>query len=82
MTAADDSAKKGNAGLGTECTHAQNCALFPLFRLESTNAVWRTFYCYGNFKSCARWKVAAEGKPMPLTLLPNGKWLDQGKGSH
>ena len=61
---------------GKECTHAHNCSLFPLFKLESTNAVWRTFYCFGDFTRCARYQVAAEGKPMPLTLLPNGKWLD------
>jgi hypothetical protein len=58
------------------CTHVSGCSLFAMFRLESSGEVWKTLYCDGSFKRCARFKAATEGRSIPINLLPNGKMMD------
>jgi hypothetical protein len=57
------------------CSHAKGCELFGSFTLPGSTGVWRILYCEGDFEHCARFKLAAEGRPLPATLLPNGKTL-------
>lgn len=58
------------------CSHISTCELFPRFGLNASLKVWQTFYCGGNYASCARYKSALAGRPPPPNLLPNGKLLD------
>ncbi len=57
------------------CPHIPTCELFPRFGLQSSLKVWKTYYCEGRYEPCARYVRALEGKPVPITLLPNGKEL-------
>jgi hypothetical protein len=58
------------------CSHVPSCDLFPKFGIRSALRVWQTFYCEAEFEQCARYRLTAEGRPVPPTLLPNGKELD------
>lgn len=55
------------------CSHAQTCPLFPL--LKSSFSGWREYYCDSadRWHNCARYKMSRTGRPVPITLLPNGK---------
>ena len=57
------------------CSHTQSCQLYAQFAADPGLMLWRQHYCEVNFKACARYQVALSGKPIPLTLLPNGKLL-------
>jgi hypothetical protein len=58
------------------CSHVVGCELFPKFSTQGALRVWQTYYCEAQFESCARFKLAAAGRPVPQGLLPNGKMLD------
>jgi len=58
------------------CTHLESCELFPTFTLHATARIWQIRFCEGDFARCERYKLAVIGKPVPRTLLPNGKSLD------
>lgn len=69
-----DDKSPATAVLPTEpCPHLETCALFPKFSSTPVLNVWQTYYCRARFESCARFKLAAQGRPVPATLLPNGK---------
>jgi hypothetical protein len=55
------------------CRHSANCPLYAQFAAEPALKIWQHHYCDENFVSCARYQLASGGKPVPLTLLPNGK---------
>lgn len=55
------------------CTHIQSCELFVQFALNPALEIWQKHYCNGDFKTCSRYQLSKSGKPVPLTLLPNGK---------
>ncbi|HKK13728.1 MAG TPA: ankyrin repeat domain-containing protein [Gammaproteobacteria bacterium] len=57
------------------CSHVENCELFVQFALNPALEVWKMHYCQGHFQECIRFKRSTAGKPVPLTLLPNGKLL-------
>lgn len=57
------------------CNHSGSCELFPLMAMEPALNLWKKHYCDGSFNSCARYQLSMESKPVPLTLLPNGKQL-------
>lgn len=59
------------------CSHSTNCELYVQFAADPALNLWKKHFCEGNFNTCQRYKLAQEGKPVPLTLLPNGKLLDQ-----
>jgi hypothetical protein len=59
------------------CSHSTDCELYVQFAADPALNLWKKHYCEGNFSVCSRYKLAQEGKPVPLTLLPNGKVLDQ-----
>jgi hypothetical protein len=62
-------------GAKKACSHLANCELFPKFAMKAALKVWQVYYCEGQFESCARYKLALEARPVPQTLLPNGKEL-------
>ena len=57
------------------CNHSESCQLFPLMAMEPALNLWKKHYCDGSFDSCARYQLSVDSKPVPLTLLPNGKQL-------
>jgi hypothetical protein len=65
-----------DAAAKRSCSHVSTCELFPKFALKGALKVWQTFYCEGNFESCARYRMALTGRPVPSKLLPNGRELD------
>lgn len=63
---------RGSDRSSVGCSHREGCPLFPL--LNKSLRGWRDFYCdHGDrWHDCARYKVSRTGRPMPITLLPNG----------
>ena len=59
------------------CTHCDSCQLYAQLAMEPTLRLWKQKYCEELFEQCARFKLALEGQTVPLTLLPNGKKLEQ-----
>lgn len=57
------------------CSHAASCPLFAQFAMEPSLKVWKQHFCEGAFKTCVRFQNSLQGKPVPITLLPNGKML-------
>ena len=57
------------------CSHAADGPLFP--KLKASLERWRVHYCdtEHEWMSCARYNNAAAGRPVPLALLPNGKFV-------
>jgi hypothetical protein len=55
------------------CTHTDECPLFPLLRASLYR--WRDYYCDSDdrWRDCARYKLALTGRPVPISLLPNGR---------
>ena len=58
------------------CSHASNCELYVQFAADPSITLWKTHFCDSNFKRCARYALAVQGRPVPLTLLPNGKEIE------
>ena len=58
------------------CPLKETCPLIA--KLTGTFKIWQKFYCDTdvNHQACARYKLVCEGKPMPITLLPNGETLE------
>jgi hypothetical protein len=52
--------------------------MYSLLTLAGTLKVWQTRYCQADYRECARFKLSAEGKPVPVNLMPNGSLLRQG----
>ncbi len=57
------------------CSHSNSCELYPLMAMEPALKLWKQHYCEGGYEKCARYALSKDGKPVPLTLLPNGKQL-------
>lgn len=57
------------------CDHVASCALFPLFTSKGTAGLYKIHYCYGDYKSCARYAVSARGGTPPLAMMPDGSKL-------
>lgn len=49
--------------------------MYGLFQRSGTLKLWQINYCDDDFAACARFKRGAEGRSVPLTLLPNGRDL-------
>lgn len=58
------------------CPHSTVCPLYETFRSQALLKVWKVSYCEGDFARCERFKLSCDAKPVPLTMLPNGKHLD------
>ena len=59
------------------CPHIQTCELFPELTVNSALKVWQVFYCEGDYSQCVRFQNSSRGTVVPITLLPNGKTMDQ-----
>lgn len=59
------------------CTHSNDCPLFAQFAMEPSLAVWKQHFCEGKFQKCARFQLSLKGGAVPLTLMPNGKMIEQ-----
>jgi len=46
-----------------------------LFQLQATLRTWQIRYCEADYVACERYRVAKNGEPVPLQLLPNGRML-------
>jgi len=57
------------------CPHVSSCQLYEQFLMKDLARPWVLRYCEGRFETCERFKLSARGKPVPLTLLPNGTQL-------
>ena len=58
------------------CDYFENCIIFKKFKSEGGKNIWIRSYCKGpKMEQCARRILTKEGKPHPITLLPNGKHL-------
>lgn len=62
-------------GAMPSCTRINSCPLFKQFSIKASLLVWTARYCESDFARCERLKLAVEGKPVPLNLLPNGRML-------
>ncbi len=58
------------------CSHASSCELYVQFAADPSIKLWKTHYCDSDYKRCARFALSLQGKPVPLTLLPNGKQIE------
>jgi hypothetical protein len=58
------------------CSDIPSCELFPKFALSGALKIWHACYCHGRFTHCARYRRAAEGRPVPMSLLPDGRVID------
>ena len=59
----------------TSCERMAGCPLFKQFSINASLRVWTARYCEKGFSSCERFKLAREGRQVPLNLLPNGRML-------
>lgn len=59
------------------CSHSSSCQLYAQFAADASLKLWKQHYCEKSFDQCARYKLALEGKPVPLMLLPNGKVVER-----
>lgn len=57
------------------CTHMNGCELYAQFTLDHMRRFWIAKYCEADYGICARFQRVSLGKPVPATLLPNGKDL-------
>ena len=49
--------------------------MYALFTHSATLAVWKMNYCASDFTRCARYQLSAQGKLVPLALMPSGQLL-------
>ena len=58
------------------CSHSSSCPLFAQFAMEPALAIWKKHFCDGEFTNCARYQKGLKGEVVPITLLPNGKMIE------
>ena len=60
-----------------DCPHTRTCPLFRQFTQNSLLEFWKDRFCNveSRYPDCARYKLSEAGKPVPLTLMPNGSEL-------
>lgn len=58
------------------CSHSSSCPLFAQFAMEPALAIWKKHFCDGEYTSCSRYQKGLKGEVVPITLLPNGKMIE------
>lgn len=58
-----------------DCSHIASCKMYALLKLAGSLETWQARYCRADYTQCARYKLALEGRPVPLNLMPNGALL-------
>jgi hypothetical protein len=49
--------------------------MYALLKLAGSLETWQARYCRADYSACARFKLATEGRPVPINLMPNGAFL-------
>ena len=57
------------------CPHMSSCEMYQLLSLAGTLKAWQVRYCQSEFTTCARYQRSAEGRHVPINLMPNGALL-------
>jgi len=57
------------------CERSQGCPIYNYFRTDALKNYYIRSYCDGNYDLCERLKLRKAGKPIPDSLLPDGKEL-------
>lgn len=47
--------------------------MYAEFKMKTVLQFWQKAYCDADYARCERYQLAAEGKPVPVNLMPNGK---------
>ncbi|MDH5675697.1 MAG: hypothetical protein OEZ06_26470 [Myxococcales bacterium] len=58
-----------------DCPHVDTCEMYSLLKLAGTLRAWKARYCCADYQRCARYQLNAEGKPVPVNLMPSGAYL-------
>lgn len=61
--------------MSAKCDRMTSCELFPAITKPGFLRVWQINYCEADFERCERLKLSRSGRPVPPTMLPNGKSL-------
>ena len=59
------------------CPRMGGCPLYPMFKMRTFLQTWIALYCEADFTRCERYKRASAGGPIPPTLLPNGRDINE-----
>lgn len=58
------------------CPHKASCPLYSQFRVKALLNFWIASFCDDpGHERCARFQLSKSGRPVPITLLPNGEEL-------
>ena len=57
------------------CPRITDCPLFQQLSTKGALKLWMDRYCRSDFGKCERLRLAEVGRPVPVTLLPNGRTL-------
>jgi hypothetical protein len=49
--------------------------MYQVLSLAGTLKAWQVRYCQSEFTTCARYQRSAEGRHVPINLMPNGALL-------
>ncbi len=60
---------------GRRCSKIDTCEPFRMFALRGSLALWAS-YCEGDYERCARYRLSLTRRPVPDTLLPNGRQIN------
>ncbi|MDD9936405.1 MAG: hypothetical protein OXT09_22530 [Myxococcales bacterium] len=58
-----------------DCPHIEGCEMYTLLKLSGTLKAWQSRYCCADYKECARFKLSADNRRVPINLMPNGAYL-------
>jgi hypothetical protein len=61
--------------MARDCSHIPSCQMYALLKLAGSLETWQARYCRADYTQCARYKLATEGRPVPINLMPNGAFL-------
>lgn len=63
------------------CPYCAGCPLYPKFKSQNFLNTFKALYCEADFRGCERYKLRTSGVPVPATLMPNGKNIDDFAGA-
>ena len=61
--------------MAADCPHVPTCRMYALLKLAGSLETWQARYCMAGYTQCARYKLALEGRSVPINLMPNGAYL-------
>lgn len=59
------------------CPHRDSCELYGRFVSKAILMIWKSRFCDTTdaYVDCARYQLSEAHRPVPATLLPNGKHI-------